>query len=306
MLSRVPRRVPIPPELNPRGFRVAEAIESGITFSRLRGRDLERPFRGTRTIGSGNSVFDLAAAYAPLLRAGDRFSHTTAAILWGLPLPRGFAELHVSTAAGRNPPRGKGVIGHRSSVSTAITREGLPVSGPRSMFLELATELELDDLVSVGDALILDPYLLDPHDIRPWTNIQDLASACEGSRAPGCRRARRALKLMRQGAESRPETLLRLLLIRAGLPEPELNSDIHDAAGRFLGRGDLVYRAARVIVEYDGDHHRNSKEQYENDIMRLERFRDADWIVVQVRDRGLFVNADQTIARVRRALTRAF
>jgi hypothetical protein len=37
----------------------------------------------------------------------------------------------------------------------------------------------------------------------------------------------------------------------AGLPEPEVNPDIRNASGRFVGRGDLVYRRWRVIVEYD-------------------------------------------------------
>jgi hypothetical protein len=64
--------------------------------------------------------------------------------------------------------------------------------------------------------------------------------------------------LLRPGAESRPETLLRLLLGRAGLPEPEVNVDIRDDSGRFLGRADLVYPPWRTIVEYDGDQHRTS------------------------------------------------
>ena len=254
--------------------------------------------------GPDSDVVARARAYGPLLRPGDRFSHTTAATLWGLPLPHPTTEIHVTTLVPANRPRLRGVVGHRTLDPTISQRHAMPVSTPSSLLIELGTMLSIDDLVAVGDALILDPYLLDPHDIRPWTDRETLADAAAHSRAPGCRRARHAITLMRQGAESRPETLLRLLLVRSGLPEPEVNLDIHDAAGRFLGRADLVYRTQRVIVEYDGDHHRTSKVHYERDIARLERFRDAEWHVIQVRERGLFVAPAETIARVRRALVK--
>jgi hypothetical protein len=55
--------------------------------------------------------------------------------------------------------------------------------------------------------------------------------------------------LIRPGAESRPETLVRLAVAGAGRPEPEVNVDIVDGSGRFLGRGDLVHRGWKVIVE---------------------------------------------------------
>ena len=61
-----------------------------------------------------------------------------------------------------------------------------------------------------------------------------------------------ALELVRPGSESPKETELRLLLIRGGLPEPELNVDVVGKNGRFIGRGDLVYRRHKVLVEYDG------------------------------------------------------
>jgi hypothetical protein len=245
-----------------------------------------------------------ARAYAPWLRSGDRFSHATAAALWGLPLPGPVTDLHVTAIGAHNRPRGQGVIGHRTHDAGVVLRDDLPVSMPGALFVELATELGLDDLVAVGDALILDPQVLDPRDIRPWATIDELAIASRTSRR-GCRRARAALAFVRQGAESRPETLLRLLLVRAGLPEPDLNVEIRDVAGRLLGRADLVYRKAHVIVEYDGDHHRTSTAQYEKDMTRVERLIAAGWTVIRVRARGLFVTPGETAARVRAALAAA-
>lgn len=177
-------------------------------------------------------------------------------------------------------------------------RHGLPVSDPLTLFIELGTILREDDLVAVGDALVLEPARLDPHDVRPWITLDALRDGCATARSHGVIRARRAAAMVRQGAESPMETALRLLIIRAGLPEPELNHELFDDSGRWIGRFDMVYRHARVIVEYDGDQHRQSTAQYEKDISRIDRALAAKWTVVRVRSKGMH----DAVRRVREAL----
>ncbi len=58
-------------------------------------------------------------------------------------------------------------------------------------------------------------------------------------------------------AESPMETRLRWLLLEAGLPRPRVQVDLRDANNRFVGRADLYYPAARLVVEYDGTNHRD-------------------------------------------------
>jgi hypothetical protein len=176
------------------------------------------------------------------------------------------------------------------------------VSDPVTLFIEVATELSEPDLVAVGDALVLDPAVYDPRDPRPWIDLDELREGCARSRSPGCRAARRAAAQVRVGAESRPETLLRLLLVAAGIPEPELNPELFDGVGRLIGRADLVFRRERLIVEYDGDQHRTSTLQYERDMARIDRFLAEGWRVIRVRAHGLFVDPAATVARVRSAL----
>ena len=53
------------------------------------------------------------------------------------------------------------------------------------------------------------------------------------------------------------ETRLRWLLIQAGLPRPEVQTKLHDSRGRFIGRADLYYPHARLVIEYDGANHRD-------------------------------------------------
>ncbi|NQX13701.1 DUF559 domain-containing protein [Microbacteriaceae bacterium VKM Ac-2855] len=98
------------------------------------------------------------------------------------------------------------------------------------------------------------------------------------------------------------ESLLRLLIIRSGLPAPELNVDIFDENGTFIGRGDMVYRKERTIVEYDGAQHRSDEAQYDRDITRWDAFVDAGWRLVRVRKNGYFVHPGETVARIRAKL----
>jgi len=72
----------------------------------------------------------------------------------------------------------------------------------------------------------------------------------------GTRRLR-ALAALAAPAESPMETRLRWLLIDAGLSRPEVQKDLRDGDGRFVGRADLYYPAARLVIEYDGGNHRD-------------------------------------------------
>ena len=63
-----------------------------------------------------------------------------------------------------------------------------------------------------------------------------------------------------------------LPLVRGGLPEPEVNGEIY-ADGRLLAQPDLLYRDAKVAIEYDGEQHFADARQRAHDIERDERLR---------------------------------
>src|SRR5207247_8135387 len=52
-------------------------------------------------------------------------------------------------------------------------------------------------------------------------------------------------------AESPMETRLRWLLIDAGLPIPEVQTDLYDSSGQFVGRADLYYRQSHLVIEFE-------------------------------------------------------
>lgn len=232
----------------------------------------------------------------------------SAAALYGLPLPLEPPDpiVDITAPVGLTQVRRPGVRSHRNANSETRYRRGLPVSAPAALFCELATLLGLDDLVAVGDALVLSARLPSGNRQRPLvrlTRLHEAVASASGSR--GCRTARQAVALVREGVESPMETRLRLLVVRDGLPEPLPGVPVV-ARGRLLGYADLMWPTLRLILEYDGDQHRSDLTQYERDIRRLESFADGGYETIRIRSRGLLLEPDATAERIRaRYLRRA-
>lgn len=307
----MPRRVPLPDDATT-PFTVGDGYRLGLSEKRMRGRDLTAPFYGVRAphhlpTGRVENTIRACQDYSPLLLNHQFFSHTTAAVLWGCPLPshhEAASPLHLSSIAPFRAVQRQGVVGHqiRRGGGAISRRFGLRIADPLTTFLGLASMLELDDLVAVADHLILLPTVPSSGGIRPYLELPRLQHGVATFRGRGCRLAGAAAGLARLRTESRRETFLRLLLVRAGLPEPEINPDLYSTAGRWLGRADLVFREWKVIAEYDGDQHRTDIRQYESDIDRTERFTGDGWLMVKVRDGGLTRCPLETVRRVEKAL----
>lgn len=258
---------PLPEPFGPIPFRVGDALLEGLTRPRLRRSDLVAPIHGVRVLaGVDCSVVEAVAA---VLRSDQWFSHTTAARLWGGPLPRDLSDdVHVSTAGDRSMRRSH-VVGHRCAHADVRDHPVGRVSAPARTWVECAEFLGERDLVALGDYFVGRSGL---------ATIDDLAAAIRpGSR--GARSARAALRRIRVGAESPMETVIRLAVVDAGFPEPELNIDVHGAGGEFLGRVDMAWPSLRIALEYDGDHHRE-REQYRHDQRRGNGFAANDWLVI--------------------------
>jgi very-short-patch-repair endonuclease len=300
-------RIVLGAPLEQRPFSVGEARARGFGRARMRNAELARPFHGIRVaIGRLGSPID---AFAPRLRHNEWFSHESAARLWNVPLANWenpTDTVHVTIADPGAPSRAKGARGHRTAqVTTIVLRRGLRCSDAATTWLNLASILSLRDLVVAGDHLVLDPEVLDPLDLRPYVTLEELRQRVQSYHGAGKARASRALALLRQGAESRPETLLRLLIRDARLPEPAVNPIIYDATGRRIGRADLVFSEFRVIVEYDGDQHRSDKRQYRKDVRRWQDFMREGWDVLRFHDDALSASPGATQLEIADALARA-
>lgn len=68
------------------------------------------------------------------------------------------------------------------------------------------------------------------------------------------------------GAESPPETRLRLLFINAGLPRLTTQFVVYNESGQYVRRIDMCWEQFKVGAEYDGEQHLTSRRQYVLDV----------------------------------------
>ncbi|MDQ4502922.1 hypothetical protein [Sinomonas sp. ASV322] len=165
--------------------------------------------------------------------------------------------------------------------------------------------MTIDELVAVGDACVRFPYPELEGRGEPYCSIDDLRRIVDrhnGKR--GIRKARLALGLIRVGSDSPQETQLRLELVRAGLPAPQLNVQILGRDGRPGPKPDIAFVAYRVGVEYEGAHH-SEQDQVMRDISRSERYADVRWSEVRISKRHMINDAKAAVAKVRTALIQA-
>lgn len=281
-------RRPLPDRL-PVAFRVADGLDAGASRKRLRARDLSRHFHGGRSLDP-----DPRRALVPLLRDDQAFAGPTAALIHGLPLPPRWerdARLHVVALRGDRMRRPQ-VVGTRSSAGRIVQLDGLPVLDPAWTWISLGAHMSLDDLVAAGDRVVTGTMATPAS-----ATVDDLRRAVgQAGRRPGVRDLRAAAELIRVGSWSRPESLLRLLVVRSGLPEPALNPRIALPGGRAV-RPDLAWPDRRVAVEYDGSAF-HGRDGWDADAARHEMLIDAGWTVVRVRSSDLFRHPDALAVRL--------
>jgi very-short-patch-repair endonuclease len=290
-------RLPDPLTLVP--FRVDQGRSLGVSNDRLARRDLQRPFHGVRSATPVHPI----QAYLPLLASHQFFSHVSAAQLHGMRLPRRFEmaqDVHVAVTAPDRLPRRVNVVGHqvRPHESDLVAVRGYRTVSAITAWIQLAPLLKLDELIVAGDGLMCRKSPLTTLDA-----IRDRIGELSG--VHGVPILRRALVDLRSRTDSARETLLRLAIVRAGLPEPEVNGRIDDDFGRFIAFGDLVYRRWKVIAEYDGEQHRLDEAQYLRDVDRLHALAEAGWTVIRLNKSHLVGPSREATARVRRALEAA-
>ncbi|MFO7691158.1 MAG: hypothetical protein R6W83_11515 [Cryobacterium sp.] len=275
------KRTPLPRDFEHGAFAVTQASAAGLSGKRQRSSDLEHPFWGVcAPVGSCETLRDRCRAFQQRMPPNAFFSHVTAALIYGMPLPWHLEtdpRIHVTVLAPDRAVRVQGVVGHAVQECAGVRSvAGLPVLEPVATWIQLAGMLQLPDLVAAGDHLLREEFGLATH-----ADIIARVARQTGSR--GCRQLRDAAALIRPRSESRQETLLRLYLLDCGFPEPDTNLTIALPPGRPRARGDLVYLRYRVLVEYDGEQHRLDDAQFNRDAERLHDLRAAGWLVITVR-----------------------
>lgn len=297
-------RGPLPPDLPTPAFSVQHARRAGVPAHRLRATDLNAEVAGVRSLQHDLSLAQRCALFQLRLTPSSFFSHSTAAMLHAIPVPYRVAHsalIHVSVPAPHRAPHAAGLAGHALQVQPhelMTLPDGLRVTTPLRTWFDLAHSLGLLDLVAAGDALI--------HWRQPLVSALDLAEALG---QPFNRRIRRKLRhageLLNDRSESPPESILRALLILAGIPVSAANHVVTDRFGEFVARTDLIIDRYRIILEYQGDYHRTTPGQWRADMSRRGKLEAQGWRVMELnaddlKDPAELVNRIRTLAQLPR------
>ena len=186
-------------------------------------------------------VFDMTVSPAEKVVVG-----ASAARIHGLDLERDYKEIAVPPSSGVRSRRGLLVRDVSFPADDIVNVRDVWVTSLHRTLRDLCVgEPAIDALIAIDMALHL----------RRTTKqaLEEYSNRVPG--LPGAKRLWRLVGLAAPAA-SPMETRLRWLLISARLPRAEVQAELHDSSGRFVGRADLYYPAARLVIEFDGGNHR--------------------------------------------------
>ncbi|CAN5203238.1 hypothetical protein BH09ACT12_BH09ACT12_00010 [soil metagenome] len=273
-------------------FTRSDLERAGLEDNLVRRREYVALVKGVWIHRDARDYLSLIRA-ALLIHPADAFaSHLSAAQVLGLPVPDSpFAHVTVSNQEDRH---------YRAQIKPHVTQrprrvivvDGIRTTDPIATFIDCAGWLSLVDRVVLGDAL-LKKYKI---------TLAQLRRACDQSTDYYAGLARIAADYVREGVDSPMETRLRMLIVLAGLPEPDVNVITYREDGSWRRRFDLCYRAIKLIIEYEGRQHAEDSGQWNSDIDRREEFDDEGYRVLLVTSLGIYQQPERTLLRIRRQL----
>lgn len=271
--------VPLPAELLTGPFPRRRALELGISARVLEGRRFTRVHQGVYRHRDHLMTFDDEVLAARLALPAD--AHPTgvtrlqlAGVAFGHRFPLRFVvegDLHLSLDR---------VFLHRTVLLPPV--DGVGVS-PCAAYVALCARATTIDAVSVGDALLA----------RRLMSSDELADLVGGAEwRAGAREALWVGEHLDDRSRSMPESALRIMIRFSGLPPPEPNAPVLEAAGP---HADLWFPEFRTAVEYEGGQHQTHRPQYVADVDRYQLYRDHDIRYVLVTRESLA--APKTVVR---------
>lgn len=282
-------------------FTHAEAIDSGMSQSDLNHFSHQRVMHGHYSSTESTPLHLRAQAVLGIAGQDAVICGATALRLRGVDLPGRLVRdtrVWIQVPEHQTWPRRPEVRLVRSEHARPTgSSHGLPILDLPSCWVQLASESTVDELVEVADAM-----MRRKHSLVRKAELSAAVTTHKGS--PGIVRARTALHLSREGTDSIPETDLRLLLVRGGLPTPVVNLAIIDDWGRIIHILDLAYEKPKLAIEYDGAYHTGSRAQMNHDAVRRRTLEDQGWRVITVTSADMITDPEGIVTSVRKALSR--
>jgi hypothetical protein len=282
-------------------FRGSAAVAAGtVTKNELRGPSFQRLFPDVYLAASKRPPGLITRSRAAYLlvdhRDGVLGGYSAAVLLGAKCAPRG-APAEVVLAGSQRAHPGLRVVRGEIPQADQLLVGGCRVTSPERTAWDLVRRLDLVEGVVVLDAI----GRLRIPGARPVTSEDLLARRDREAGARGCRRLEEAVPLADPRAGSPMETRLRLLLVRAGLPTPEVRYELLDEHGFVEARFDLAYPESRLAIEYDGREHPRREYSFD-DSWRDGSTADAGWHTMRFGYDDVMVTRARTVHLVRNQL----
>lgn len=230
----------------------------------------------------------LPADTATVLAYDGVLSHVSAAAASGLPLLVPPEKPHVMVPPHRRPRPGPPAVLHWAEVSSGERRERI-TSLSRTV-LDCSRMLPFAEGLAVADAALATGRL----------HVEELIAGAVALRGAGCPNARRVATAATPLAGSFLESMLRALLIDAGIEgfEPQVLVTSH----RFRARVDLGHRLAMLALEAEGFEFHGSRRDFAADCYRYDELNAAGWLVLRFTYEQIIGDPTWVVANVRAAL----
>lgn len=287
---------------------LASGFESPEIFAMVRQGKVARIRRGVygpvEELDPDQTHLRLLEATFRLLGPDAVVSHQSAGVLHGLPVP--WSELKQVTVSRPNRRGGYSgehvrVYGNRLLPEEITHLQGYAATTRVRTAVDLARTLHDPWGLAVFDAAL-----------RQGLTREELEAAT--SLHPGLKglpKARMLLGMAEAGAESPAESYSRWLMVRAGLPTPELQFVVRDADGNWVARTDFGWEHLKLVGEVDGmDKYgrllkpgQTAPQAVRNEKRREDAIRDCGYDFVRW-DLGLAREPRAFVARLQRAFER--
>jgi hypothetical protein len=267
-----------------------------VTDWQLRHRDVLRSSRDTYLpLLDASELLHRVRAVQLGAPAGAVVSHQTAASLFGLqiPLVREDSRVHLTVPPPTRVRHRADRCIHVSMVPTSQVqrRSGVDLTSPGRTWLDLAARVPAASLLAISDQMLARGY--------PRAGFDRVLASV--GRVRGKRMAREVLASADPLAGSPMESVLRWLIQEAGLPRPVLQHVVRGDDGSFVGQVDLAWPDRRVLVEFDGNVHRE-RSVFVDDVRRQNGLVLAGWTVLRFTSADVLGRPERVIAAIKAAL----
>jgi len=173
-------------------------------------------------------------------------SHVTAALFHGADLWNpDLSRIHITRDRRSGGRRTDNLHVHPAPIAREeiYVVGGAAVTSPARTIVDLARSLAVDEAVIAGDSLLR----------RYPSALVGIPAALDGAALrAGVASARRVVDFLDGRSESAGESLGRLRLRSAGIPEPGLQRELFTPDGTFVARVDFFWEELGIVGEFDG------------------------------------------------------